>query len=375
MTTLYHSLFQPLRLGALELPNRVVMAPMTRNRAEPNEIPGPMTLDYYVQRAAGGLLITEGSQITAGARGPLRTPGIHSPAQIAAWKKITDAVHAAGGRMALQLWHTGRAGHPDILGHLAVSSSPIAINGLTWTQRGQVPHVAPRALSAEEIPQVVSDYATAAGNAMAAGFDAVEIHGANGYLIDQFLRSSANHRTDAYGGSIENRTRFMREVVAGVVDAVGADRTGIRLSPTNPYQDMSDPDPAGLFTYAAAALKPFGLAFLHVMEPVNPTMRVPSPPAEWLTPRMKEAFGGKVIANGGFTGELADKAIRQGYADAVSFGVPFLANPDLVQRLRTGAELNTPDVATFYAGDEKGYVDYPALVASSETSGAVAGVR
>lgn len=359
--TALNALFEPLRLGAVELPNRIVMAPMTRNRAEPGEVASAMALEYYVQRAAAGLIITEGSQIAASARGPLRTPGIHSPAQIAAWKRITDAVHAAGGRMALQLWHTGRAGHPDILGHLAYSASPIAIQGQTWTQKGQVPHVAPKALTLDEIPEIVGQYATAATNAIAAGFDAVEIHGANGYLIDQFLRSSSNHRTDAYGGSVANRTRFMREVTAAVVDAVGANRTGIRFSPTNPYQDMSDPDPAGLFTHAASVLKPFNLAFLHLTEPVTPTMRVPSPPVEWLTPRIKQAFGGKVIANGGFTGELANAAIARGDADAVAFGVPFLANPDLVQRLRSGAELNKPDVATFYAGEAKGYIDYPSL--------------
>jgi N-ethylmaleimide reductase len=365
VTTPFRNLFQPLRLGAVELPNRIIMAPMTRNRAEPGEVASALAREYYHQRAGAGLIITEGSQIDATARGPLRTPGIHTPEQVAAWRKVTETVHAAGGRMALQLWHTGRAGHPDILGHPAVSSSPIPIHGLTWTQRGQVPHVSPRALEVGEIPGVVSQFARAATNAVAAGFDAVEIHGANGYLVDQFLRTSANHRTDGYGGSIENRTRFMREVVAAVVDAVGADRTGIRLSPSNPYQDMSDPDPAGLFTYAATLLKPFQLAWLHVMEPVNPTMRVPSPPAEWLTPRLKQAFGGPVIANGGFTGELADDAIQQGYADAVSFGVPFLANPDLPARLRVGAELNTPDPSTFYSGDAKGYVDYPVLEAVS----------
>lgn len=363
--TLYPHLFQPLRLGAVELPNRIVMAPMTRNRAEPGEVASALALEYYRQRASAGLIITEGSQIDASARGPLRTPGIHSPQQIAAWRRITDSVHAAGGRMALQLWHTGRAGHPDTLGHLAYSASPIAINGLTWTRKGQVPHVAPQALTLDQIPVVLGQYATAARNAIAAGFDAVEIHGANGYLIDQFLRSSANHRTDGYGGSIENRTRFMREVVAAVVDAVGADRTGIRLSPTNPYQDMSDPDPAGLFIHAASALKPFGLAYLHVMEPVNPTLRVPSPPAEWLTPRLKQAFGGPTIANGGFTGMLAEHAIKEGYADAVSFGVPFLANPDLVRRLEIGAALNPGDPATFYSGEEKGYVDYPALATAT----------
>jgi N-ethylmaleimide reductase len=342
------------------------MAPMTRNRAEPGEVAGQLALEYYVQRASAGLIITEGSQIAASARGALRTPGIHSPAQIAGWKRITDAVHAAGGRMALQLWHTGRAGHPDTLGHLAVSASPIAINGTTWTQRGQVPHAAPRALEVEEIPGVVAQYATAAVNAVQAGFDAVEIHGANGYLVDQFLRDSANHRTDGYGGSIENRTRFMREVVAAVVDAVGAERTGIRLSPRNAYQDMSDTDPAALFTHAATVLRPFGLAWLHVMEPVGPTHRTEArSDLAWLTPSLKRAFGGPVIANGGFTGASADAVIARGDADAVAFGVPFLANPDLVQRIRIGAELNTPDVATFYTGEAKGYTDYPLLATAA----------
>lgn len=361
MSELNRNLFKPLRLGALDLPNRVVMAPMTRNRAEPGEVASALARDYYLQRASAGLIITEGSQIAASARGPLRTPGIHSAEQIAAWKKVTDLVHAAGGRMALQLWHTGRAGHPDILGHLPFSASPIAINGNAWTQTGLKPYPTPKALTEDEIPGVVAQYASAASNAMAAGFDAVEIHGANGYLVDQFLRSSSNHRTDGYGGSIENRTRFMREVVAGVVDAIGASRTGIRLSPTNPYQDMSDSDPAALFTHAASVLRPFNLAFLHIMEPVGATHRTAGPAGEWLTPRLKQAFGGPVIANGGFTGPLADEAIARGDADAVSFGVPFIANPDLPERLRTGAPLNTADSATFYSGEAKGYVDYPVL--------------
>jgi N-ethylmaleimide reductase len=362
VTTAFPNLFQPLRLGAVELPNRIVMAPMTRNRAEPGEVASALACEYYLQRASAGLIITEGSQIDATARGPLRTPGIHSPEQIAAWRTITDAVHGAGGRIALQLWHTGRAGHPDILGHLPVSSSAIAITGQAWTQTGLKPYVAPRALAIEEIPAVVEQFARAAGNAIAAGFDAVEIHGANGYLVDQFLRSSANHRTDAYGGSIENRTRFMREVVAAVVDAVGSNRTGIRLSPSNPYQDMSDSDPAALFTHAARVLQRFRLAWLHLFDPVSPTHRVAAPSAQWLTPELKRAFGGPVIANGGFTGTLANEAIRAGEADAVSFGVSFLANPDLPTRLRLGAELNTPDPATFYSGEEKGYVDYPTLL-------------
>jgi N-ethylmaleimide reductase len=365
VTTLLPSLFQPLRLGAVALPNRIVMAPMTRNRAAPGETASALARDYYLQRASAGLIITEGSQIDASARGPLRTPGIHTPEQVAAWRKITDAVHEAGGRIALQLWHTGRAGHPDILGYLPVSASAIAINGNAWTQAGLKPYLAPRALPVEEIPGVVSHFARAATNAMAAGFDAVEIHGANGYLVDQFLRSSANHRTDGYGGTVENRTRFMREVVAAVVDAIGADRTGIRLSPGNPYQDMSDPDPAGLFTHAATVLKPFGLAWLHLFDPVNPTHRVAAPSAQWLTPQLKRAFGGPVIANGGFTGVLAEAALVRGDADAVAFGVPFLANPDLPARLRVGAELNTPDSSTFYSGDAKGYVDYPVLEAVS----------
>jgi N-ethylmaleimide reductase len=338
---------------------------MTRNRAEPGEIASALAREYYVQRASAGLIITEGSQIAESARGPLRTPGIHSPDQILAWRRVTNAVHAAGGRMALQLWHTGRAGHPDILGHLPVSASAIGLSGMAWTQTGQKPYVAPRALEVGEIPGVLEQFATAATNAITAGFDAVEIHGANGYLVDQFLRSSSNHRTDEYGGSFENRTRFMRQVTAAVVDAVGADRTGIRLSPTNPYQDMSDPDPTGLFTFAATVLKPFGLAWLHLFDPINPTHRVAVPSAKWLTPELKRAFGGPVIANGGFTGELADAAIARGDADAVAFGVPFLANPDLPARLLNGSELNPADVATFYTGEAKGYVDYPVLASAS----------
>jgi N-ethylmaleimide reductase len=359
------SLFTPIRLGALTLPSRVIMAPMTRNRAEPGERASALSIEYYRQRATAGLIITEGSQIARSGQGPMRTPGIFNPEQITAWRRVTDAVHEAGGRIALQLWHTGRAGHSDISGQIPVSASPIAIKGTAYTPTGLKPYETPRPLAVDELPGIVALYAQGARNAMTAGFDGVEIHGANGYLIDQFLRDSSNHRTDGYGGSIENRVRFMREVTVGVVDAIGADRVGIRLSPHNPYQDMYDSNPDALFLHAARTLAPFGLAWLHVLDPLGDTTREPAQSREgWLTGRMKQAFGGPVIANGGFTGALANEVIAAGDADAVAFGVPFLANPDLPARLLGGAALNAPDPATFYTGEEKGYVDYPALTAA-----------
>ena len=360
-------LFTPLRLGALTLPSRVVLAPMTRVRADADGRVRPMTADYYAQRATGGLLITEATQVLPNGKGGPGTPGIHSPEQVAAWRRVTGAVHARGGRIFAQLWHTGRAAHPSFLGEgdEVVGASPIAIEGEVWTPAGRVPYATPRPLSTDEIAQYVEAYARAARNAVAAGFDGVEVHGANGYLLDQFLRSGSNHRTDAYGGPVENRARFLVEVVRAVADAVGAERTGVRVSPYNSFQSMHDDDPPATFGHVARALAPLGLAYLHVSEG--------SDEARALTPALKRAFGGPVVVAGGYDRDKAEAVLAAGTADLVAFGVPYLANPDLPERLRLGVPLNAPDPKTFYGGDERGYLDYPTHDAADRPALAAAG--
>jgi len=327
---------------------------MTRNRAS-GTIPSPSAVTYYVQRATAGLIITEGSQISPQGVGYIDTPGIHSDEQVEGWKRITDAVHRVGGRIFLQLWHVGRVSHPSLQpgGALPVAPSAIAPEGTIFTRKGPQPFVTPRALETEEIASIVSDFARAAGRAREAGFDGVELHGANGYLIDQFLRDGSNRRTDRYGGSLENRLRFLTEVTAAVAEVWGADGVGVRLSPHNSYNGMSDSDPAKTFLGAASALAPLGLAYLHVVEPVE------TPAADRLAARMRRAFRGPLIINGGYDRTSGDAALAAGEADLVSFGVPFIANPDLPQRFAIGAPLAPADRATFYGGDERGYVDYP----------------
>ncbi|HXH71742.1 MAG TPA: alkene reductase [Mariprofundaceae bacterium] len=355
-----NNLFSPLQLGALTLPNRMVMAPMTRNRA-PDTIPNTLMAEYYVQRATAGLIVTEGSQISPQGVGYPATPGIHSKEQIAGWKTVTDAVHAKGGRIFLQLWHVGRISHPSLQpGNAApVSASTIRPNGETFTGQGMQPFETPRALETEEIAAVVRQYAAGAANAKAAGFDGVEIHGANGYLIDQFLRDGSNRRNDRYGGAIENRCRFMLEVTEAVCGAWSADRVGIRLAPLNPFNDMHDSDPRATFTHAVKELNRFGLAYLHITE-MGKDAPGAAGPAFDLT-ELRKLWQGTYITNAGYDRARAEAAISEGRADAVAFGVPFLANPDLVARFRQDAALNAPDVATFYGGDGHGYTDYPAL--------------
>ena len=359
------TLFSPVRIGAYDLPNRIAMAPMTRVRANAAGVVRPSTAEYYAQRASGGLLITEATQVLPNGAGGAGTPGLHTAEQVEAWRAVTSAVHAAGGRIFVQLWHTGRAAHPSFLpeGAEVVSASPIAIEGTVFTAAGRVPYAVPRALTVAEIKEYVHAFATAAGNAIAAGFDGVELHAANGYLIDQFLRDGSNQRTDEYGGSIENRARFALEVTRAVVDAIGAERTGIRVSPTHGFQSMRDSNPEALFGYLAAQLQPLGLAYLHVLEPVVATHPSADPERRVLAPALGAAFGGPMILNGGYTAETAAAAIADGRAAMIAFGVPYLANPDLPERLRDGAELNAPDFATFYGGDERGYTDYPTLAA------------
>jgi N-ethylmaleimide reductase len=357
-------LFAPLKAGALDLPNRIVMAPMTRNRADGDGIPGDLVAAYYRQRAGAGLIITEATQVSPDGQGYINTPGIHTEAQVAAWRRVTDAVHAAGGRIALQLWHVGRISHTSLQpgGRAPVAPSAIRANTQTVTAAGFVDVSEPRALETHEIPGVVEAFATGARNAIRAGFDAVEIHGANGYLIDQFIRDGSNRRTDAYGGPAENRVRFLREVTEAVAGAVGADRVGVRLSPFNGFNDMSDSDPEATFGAAIRAIDGLGLAYLHLVERSAPT--VDPEQAEALA-RLRALWHGVYIANGAYDPQSAVVAVRSRAADAIAFGTLFIGNPDLVERLRRGAPLAGSDKATYYGGAAAGYTDYPTLDAAA----------
>jgi N-ethylmaleimide reductase len=354
-------IFSPLRLGPLQLPNRVVMAPMTRNRAGRGNAPGPLNATYYAQRASAGLIISEATQISPQGLGYPGTPGIHSSEQVAGWKGVTDAVHAAGGRMFLQLWHVGRISHPSLQPHgaLPVAPSAIAPTGQAMTADGMKPFVTPRALETSEIAGIVEDYRHGARNARAAGFDGVELHGANGYLIDQFLRDGANRRTDRYGGDALNRARFLIEITEAVVGEWGAERVGVRLSPTNPFNDMRDSNPAATFATAVGELNRFGLAYLHVVEPAAGD---PVPAGEVPDIRFfRKIWHSALIGNKGYDLARANAVIRDGCADLVSFAVLFLANPDLPIRFRRGGPFNPPDRKTFYGGAAAGYTDYPPI--------------
>jgi N-ethylmaleimide reductase len=354
-------LFSPFHLGSLNVPNRIVMAPMTRNRAGAGNAPGPHATTYYAQRASAGLIVTEATQVSPQGVGYPGTPGIHSAAQVAGWKRVTDAVHAAGGRIFLQLWHVGRISHPSLQpgGALPVAPSAIAPAGQAWTLDGMKDYVTPHALDIAEIAGVVEDYRQGAKNAREAGFDGVEVHGANGYLIDQFLRAGSNHRSDRYGGSAANRARFLIEVTEAVIGEWGAERVGVRLSPTNPFNSMSDHNPAETFGTAVGELDRFGLSYLHIVEPGTTD---PVPAGE--TPDLKffrKLWRGPLIANKGYDRARAEAALRDGTADLVAFATLFLANPDLPERLRRGGPFNTADRKTFYGGGDAGYTDYPAL--------------
>ena len=359
-------LLTPVKLGRYELKNRVVMAPMTRDRADnPDLAPTQLHAEYYAQRAGAGLIVTEGSQVSPQGVGYIFTPGIHSEAQIAGWKKVTEAVHARGGRIFLQLWHVGAVSHPDFHGGaLPVSASVFNPKSQAWTPAGQQKDtVASRALETQEVKAVVKDFVQGAVNAIAAGFDGVEIHGANGYLIQQFLRDSSNQRTDEYGGSIENRARFLFEIVEGVTKAIGADRTGLRLSPTNTWNSPADSDSRALYDYVIARLNGYDLAYLHLRDATGPVTD-PKQVAD-VTGHYRQVYKGTLITNTGYTRETGNAAVAEGRADLVAFGVPFISNPDLVERFRTGAELAKADPATFYVGGAKGYTDYPSLVAAA----------
>jgi N-ethylmaleimide reductase len=350
-------LLTPLKLGALTIPNRIILAPLTRTRADAGHMPNALMAEYYAQRASGGLLITECTMVSEGTSAFVAEPGIYNAAQIEAWKLTTDAVHAKGGRIFMQIWHAGRAAHPDINGGArTVSSSATAIEGEIHTPAGKVPHALPHALTAEEIPAIVAAFATAAKSAIAAGFDGVEVHGANGYLIDQFLRDGCNQRTDAYGGSIENRARFLFEVLTAVTAAIGSDRVGLRLSPLNSFNSMKDSDPIALTSYLADKLNAFNLAYLHLMR--ADFFGVQKGDVETIA---REKYKGVLMGNMGYTADEAEAAIAAGKLDAVAFGTSFLANPDLPARIQAKAALNTPDSTTFYTPGAKGYTDYPRL--------------
>lgn len=355
-------LLSPFRLGRLELKNRMVMAPMTRSRAlVDGNVPNPLAVPYYAQRASAGLLITEASQVSPQGVGYIRTPGMHSPEQVAGWRKVTDAVHAAGGIIFAQLWHVGRVSHPDFHdGRLPVAPSAIGYEGEVFTFQGKKRVVTPRALETEEIPGIVEQFRRAAENAREAGFDGVELHGSNGYLLDQFLRDGSNQRTDAYGGSIENRARFPLEVARAVAGVWGAERVGYRLLP-QPflYAGLTDSTPVETFTYMARELSRLGLGYLHVTEAVS-GKEVPSAEKR-ITPLLRKAFHGAVIVNGGYDVSAGEAVLSRGEADLVAYGVPFLANPDLPERFRHEAPLNPVDASTFFSGEEKGYTDYPTL--------------
>ncbi len=355
-------LLSPVKLGRYELRNRVVMAPMTRDRADnPDFAPTALHAEYYGQRAGAGLIVTEGSQVSPQGVGYVNTPGIHSQAQISGWKKVTEAVHARGGRIFLQLWHVGAVSHPDFHGGaLPVSASAFNPQAKAYTPDGGLKDtVAARALETHEVKAVVKDFVQGAVNAIAAGFDGVEIHGANGYLVQQFLRDSSNQRTDEYGGSIENRARFLFEIVEGVTKAVGADRTGLRLSPTNTWNSPADSDSRALYDYVIGKLNGYSLAYLHLRDAGGPVTD-PTQVAD-VTGHYRKLYKGTLITNTGYTRESGNAAVAEGRADLVAFGVPFIGNPDLVERFRSGAELAKADPATFYTPGAKGYTDYPAL--------------
>lgn len=353
------NIFSPIKIGSIDLKNRIVMAPLTRNRAGEGNVPREMNVKYYEQRATAGLIITEATPISGMAHGYPATPGIHSDAQVAGWKKVVDAVHAKGGKIVLQLWHVGRISHPSLLPDNALPVAPSAIRpaGQAFTYNGLEDFVTPRALETEEIPGIINEYVQATKNALKAGFDGVEIHAANGYLLDQFLRDGTNKRTDIYGGSKENRARLLLEVTRNVVAVAGADKVGVRISPLNPFNDIADSNPQELFNYVASALSPFGLAYLHVVEGGMGGADVQ--PFDFV--ELRKHFTGAYMANLGYTKAKADAAIAAGKVDLVAFGVPFIANPDLVERFAKDAPLNEADQSSFYGGNETGYIDYPTL--------------
>ncbi|MBC7781478.1 MAG: alkene reductase [Proteobacteria bacterium] len=352
------TLFSPLTAGSLELRNRIVMAPMTRSRADDAGHVQPLSATYYAQRASAGLIITEGVFPSAIGKGYVRTPGLADAAQAASWKQVTDAVHAAGGRIVVQLMHAGRISHPTLLpaGATPVAPSAIQPKGAVYTDGGMLPHPVPRALALDEIASTIAEYGAAAKRAIDAGFDGVELHSASGYLPMQFLSSGSNTRTDGYGGSVGNRVRFVIEALQSIVDAIGAERTGIKISPENPFNDITDANPKETYTTLVEAIRPLGLAYLHSAPAAN---------AEMYHVELKKRFGGVYLAGVGFDRAHALDIVARGGADAVVFGTMFVSNPDLPARLEVDAPLTPADPATFYTPGEKGYTDYPTLETST----------
>ena len=351
-------LYSTFTLGDLQLSNRMVMAPMTRNRTAKGEVLTALNVEYYRQRATAGLIITEASQISAEGVGYPATPGIHTQEQVAAWSKVTEAVHAEGGHIFIQLWYCGRISHPNLLPNEQTPVAPSAISpkGDAITYTGKQPYVKPRALLADEIPGIVAQYRQAAEQAKLAGFDGIEVHAANGYLIDQFLRDSSNQRSDKYGGNAENRMRFLNEVLDAVSEVWPTNRIGIRLTPENGYNSMSDSDALNHFSYFISQLNKRELAYLHILEG---DMVKQQKSVDYQV--LRNLYQGVYMANQGYSKDSAEQAIADNNSDLIAFGVPFLANPDLVLRFKTGTTLNTPDQDTFYGGDEHGYTDYPFL--------------
>jgi N-ethylmaleimide reductase len=353
-------LFTPLQAGALTLPNRILMAPLTRCRADQDHVPTPLMAEHYSQRASAGLIIAEATAAMAGCSAFWTEPGIYSDAQIEGWKRVTEAVHAKGGQIMLQIWHGGRACHP-LMNNGATPVAPSAIpitNDEIHTPNGKVAHGTPRALEDDEIPTIIAGFKSAAVNAKAAGFDGVEVHGANGYLLDEFLRDGSNKRSGAYGGSIENRARLLLEVLDATIEVWGCDRVGLRVSPLNSYNSMIDSDPIATYTWLAARLNDYNLAYFHLMR----ADFLGEQSGDIVSP-IRSIYRGVLIGNMGYSAEEAEQAIAAGQLDAVAFGVPFLANPDLPERFAKQAELNAPDSSTFYSPGPKGYTDYPYLVA------------
>jgi len=357
------TLLTPFRLGACEIPNRLVMAPLTRMRAGPGRVPTPLMALYYAQRATSGLIVSEATAISRQGTGCLNTPGIYTDEQVAGWQRVTEAVHQASGRIFLQLWHMGRVSHPSFQpdGKLPVAPSAICPqSGQILTETGLQAYVTPRALETDELAGIVSQYSAGAQRAKTAGFDGVEIHNANGYLLDQFLRDGTNNRVDAYGGSIQNRARLTLEVTEAVTQVWGADRVGIRFSPGSAFNDMIDSNPLMTFSHVLRELNRFHLAYAHLITTTEDDLWHGAAPVTLLG--LRQEFSGPVIVNNGFNQEMATWALTEGVADAVAFGRLFIANPDLPERFRLETPLNTPDEATFYGGTEKGYTDYPTLI-------------
>ena len=369
-------LFRPYKLGALTLPHRIVMAPLTRSRArQPGNVPTALNACYYAQRASAALIVSEATQVSMQGQGYAWTPGIHSREQVEGWRLVTDAVHAAGGRIFLQLWHVGRISHPSLQPDNMLPVAPSAVtpagSAFIENERGEgalVPFVRPRALQIEEMPYLVQQYARGAHNALAAGFDGVEVHGANGYLIDQFINSSTNRRSDVYGGAVDRRARLLMEIIETVTEIWGPDRVGVRLSPLGKLNDLDDDDPETTFGTIAGMLADFRLAYLHIVNPAMAAIETgaaPDAPSERMLKLIRSRYRGTLIIAGGFDRDTAEAWIAEGRADLIAFGRKFIANPDLPERLRAGKPLNADDRTTYYGGGAKGYTDYPSLAQES----------